>query len=155
MKKCHCLQQDLNPGPCGCKSNVIPTQPQQLPSLYYMQKGFIYEILPQISFLVMKSCVLALRIIVIHGVSLMNILNIPSLSRSVGRISRELRSLKNLPPSLLRSGIFTDTHSFTHEYYQNEMSNGEIRNPQGQGSPTTAALESTWSRRPPGRLPYF
>ena len=42
MKKCHCLQQDLNPGPCGCKSNAIPTQLQQLSTLYYMQKWFIY-----------------------------------------------------------------------------------------------------------------
>ena len=26
MKKCHCWQQDLNYGPCECKSNVTQTQ---------------------------------------------------------------------------------------------------------------------------------
>ena len=69
MKKCHCLQQDLNPGPCGCKSNIIPTQLQQLDTPCHIQKWFIYESLPQISFLVMKvvSCGLAQRILVIHG----------------------------------------------------------------------------------------
>ena len=109
MKKCHCLQQDLNPGPCVCKSNIIPTQPQQLDTPSRMQKWFIYESLPQISFLVMKvvSYGLAQRILVKHGVSLVSILNIPSLSRTVGRISGEslvrcAPSRFSLPPSFDR-----------------------------------------------------
>ena len=78
------------------------------------------------------------RIIAIQGVSLVRILNLPSLDRSVGEIlnipsgivGRENLSgeslvscapsrfsLEILPPSLLRSGIFTDTHSFAPEYY--------------------------------------
>ena len=128
MKKCHCLQQDLNPGPCGCKSNVIPTQLQQLDTPCHMQKWFIYESLPQISFLVMKvvSCGLAQRILVIHGGLTREYPKYP-LTQSVGRenLSGESLvscapsrfSLEILPPSLLRSGIFTDTHSFAPEYY--------------------------------------
>ena len=86
MKKCHCRQQDLNPGPCGCKSNIIPTQPQQLDSLCHMQKWFIYERLPQISFLVMKvvSYGLAQRILVIHGGLTREYPKYP-LTQSVGR----------------------------------------------------------------------
>ena len=98
-KKCHSRQQDLNPGPCGCKSNAIPTQLQQHNTLWYKQKWFIYERLILISFLVMKvvSCGLDQRIIVIHGGSLVSILNIPSLSLSVRRISRVNLSWAALP----------------------------------------------------------
>ena len=93
-----------------------------------MQKWFIYESLPQISFLVMKvvSYGLAQRILVIHGGLTREYPKYP-LTQSVGRenLSGESLvscapsrfSLEILPPSLLRSGIFTDTHSFAPEYY--------------------------------------
>ena len=95
-----------------------------------MQKWFIYESLPQISFLVMKvvSYGLAQRILVIHGGLTREYPKYP-LTQSVGRenLSGESLvscapsrfSLEILPPSLLRSGIFTDTHSFAPEYYYN------------------------------------
>ena len=94
-----------------------------------MQKWFIYESLPQISFLVMKvvSYGLAQRILVIHGGLTREYPKYP-LTQSVGRenLSGESLvscapsrfSLEILPPSLLRSGIFTDTHSFAPEYYR-------------------------------------
>ena len=89
-----------------------------------------YESLPQISFLVMKvvSYGLAQRILVIHGGLTREYPKYP-LTQSVGRenLSGESLvscapsrfSLEILPPSLLRSGIFTDTHSFAPEYYYN------------------------------------
>ena len=87
------------------------------------------------------------RIIAIQGVSLVRILNLPSLiwsvgrsigrsGESLGRISRELRSLEILPrdspslplslplsllpPSLVRGG-FTDPHSLAPQYYLNTL----------------------------------
>ena len=100
MKKCHCLQQDLNPGPCGCKSNIIPTQPQQLDTPCHMQKWFIYESLPQISFLVMKvvSYGLAQRILVIHGGLTREYPKYP-LTQSVGRENLSGESLVSCTPS--------------------------------------------------------
>ena len=90
-----------------------------------MQKWFIYESLPQISFLVMKvvSYGLAQRILVIHGGLTREYPKYP-LTQSVGRenllgeylgrISRELRSLEILPrdsPSLPPS--IGDIHGYS------------------------------------------
>ena len=72
------------------------------------------------------SCGLAQRILVIHRGLTREYPKYP-LTQSVGRenLSGESLvscapsrfSLEILPPSLLRSGIFTDTHSFAPEYY--------------------------------------